>query len=129
MSRFLMLPPAVTTLFLKRDAAADQISDTATEGELYRFFMQTYRMFEQVFFVDVFEGTNSISAVGRPRVQGAPGRAAIVPEDLSGEHPLGYDIAPIEEWAPASSSVAEKMMMKLKVCLHEFERLEHAVDR
>lgn len=80
-----------------------QISDFATEGEMYRFFMHTYRALEQAFFLDLSCHKTAEHGVC-----------------TTGEKKKGH----VEH-----SISLNAVITRLRVCLREFERLENAVDR
>lgn len=109
-----------------------QINEAATDGELCRFVMQSYRSFEQKFYENVFDHlppTHRLADDGEQPTVIALGNPVRV-ELLRGASP--HFIASLMRESGAESCVSrlvDMMAMMTRAHSRQFQGLEHAADR
>lgn len=112
------------------DGTAAKIGDYATEGEVYRFVMQSYRNFEQAVYGHVDEaGSSGDERTGVDLTDSVVMAESTLQAAIFEGRRRKFDAVPAEEFDALSSSIHDVMATRLRDNVCTFERLEHVVDR
>lgn len=126
-----LLVSLATRVFRPFRCCIFQISEVATEGDISRFVMQSYRSFEQDFYENVLEHRPTA------RILGSDGEPYV---DVSSADPVGADLrsgprphffaSVMREGANLRSSGVVDMMTRMtRIHSRRFQQIEHATGR
>lgn len=108
-----------------------QMDTAATEGDICRFVMRSYRSFEQALYENVVEHeptAHGLEGDGDPSADIAP--ADPISADLwSGSRPHYFASVMREGAGSRSSGILDLMTMMTRKHSHQFQLIERAADR
>eukprot|EP00904_Undaria_pinnatifida_P005091 jgi/Undpi1/1711/HiC_scaffold_11.g05101.m1 len=118
--------------FCDQKQAVPQISQAATEGEICRYVLQSYRSFEQAVCQNVFNTRPSARAVegeDEPSYDKVPPDTADVEFDAGSASRVVTSLMKEQAMEAGYSGVVDMMIAMLKAHSIRFERLEQAANR
>lgn len=109
-----------------------QISDVATEEEICRYVLQSYRLFEQTMYKNVVEHRPTARVLGgddEPSANKVPPDAARNDFDVGSAKHFVTSLIKEEAMETGYSGIVDMMMAMLRTHSAKFKRLEQAANR